>query len=562
MKAEEVNGRRRARPQPSLFAGIALVLSTLSAFPILAALSGPASAGDHAAGAHWAHITRPGDTLIGLADDYLLKPGQWPVLQELNRVDNPRRLQPGQPLLIPVDMMKAVPIGAEVLMVNGDARVRSRQGDEAPVSAGSRLRIGDTLRVGAGSNLTLRFPDGSRLLVLEQSTLTLSKAVRLGKSDTYRIQIDLSEGSVDSRVTPLKQRPGQYEVRTPALRMAVRGTEFRASVGATQQLTRGEVLAGQVKMSGAGRERVLGKGFGTLAAPGEAPRASRPLPAAPDLRALPARLERLPLRFAWPPAAAAQRFRAQVFDAADALVLDGVFGEAGAKWASLGDGDYTLRVRAIGADGLEGVNASHRFTLAAQPEPPFASTPRDKGHGDSTRFSWSDAAGVVAYHFQLADDAEFSQLLLDLPALAATETTQPVALGPHFWRVASIDARGRQGPFGDVQRFEQKPMPASPQASSEIGDDKLTFRWQAGEPGQKYLLQLAKAADFSEIVFEQETGQAVIELARPDGGDYFMRVKAIDADGFAGPFGTTQRIAVPSRFPWWLLPLLLVPLAH
>lgn len=525
-------------------------------------LLGNAMADERAPGANWSHITRPGDTLIGLADAYLTRPSDWQQLQSLNQVENPRRLQPGQPLLIPFKMMKSVPVGAEVLMVNGEASVRSRAGDEAPLQAGNWVRVGDKLHVGAGSNLTLRFPDGSRLLVLEQSTLTLSKAVRLGKSDTYRIQIDLSEGSVDSRVTPLKQRPGQYEVRTPALRMSVRGTEFRAVVGAARQLTRGEVLAGRVRMSGAGRELVLGKGFGTLAALGEAPRATRQLPAAPDLHDLPTRLERLPLRFPWPQAASAHRFHAQVFDSRDSLVLDGVFGDGGAKWASLGDGEYTLRVRAIGADGLEGVNASHRFTLAAQPEPPFASTPRDKGHGDSTRFSWSDAAGVVAYHFQLADDAEFSQILVDLPALAATETTQAVALGPHFWRVASIDARGKQGPFGDVQRFEQKPMPASPQASSEIGDDKLTFRWQTGEPGQKYLLQLAKAADFSEIVFEQETDQAMIELARPDAGDYFMRVKAIDSDGFAGPFGTTQRIAVPSRFPWWLLPLLLVPLAH
>ncbi len=552
MKLPENRCQRRARLPRHWLAGVAAGLVLL----------GSASADERAAGANWAHITRPGDTLIGLADAYLTRPSDWQQLQSLNQVENPRRLQPGQPLLIPFKMMKSVPVGAEVLMVNGEASVRSRAGDETPLQAGNWVRVGDKLHVGAGSNLTLRFPDGSRLLVLEQSTLTLSKAVRLGKSDTYRIQIDLSEGSVDSRVTPLKQRPGQYEVRTPALRMSVRGTEFRAAVGATRKLTRGEVLAGRVRMSGAGREVVLGKGFGTLAALGEAPHASRPLPVAPDLRELPTRLERLPLRFPWPQAASAHSFHAQVFDSRDSLVLDGVFGDGGAKWASLGDGDYTLRVRAIGSDGLEGVNASHRFTLAAQPEPPFASTPRDKGHGDSTRFSWTETAGVVAYHFQLASDAGFSQPLLDLPALAATETTQPVALGHYFWRVASIDARGKQGPFGDVQRFEQKPMPASPQASSEIGDEKLTFRWQAGEPGQRYLLQLAKVADFSEIVVEQETDRAVIELARPDAGDYFMRVKAIDSDGFAGPFGTTQRIAVPSRFPWWLLPLLLVPLAH
>ena len=42
-------------------------------------------------------------------------------------------------------------------------------------------------------------------------------------------------------------------------------------------------------------------------------------------------------------------------------------------------------------------------------------------------------------------------------------------------------------------------------------------------------------------------------LRDPPSGTYYLRVKTIDADGFAGPFGQAQQIDVPSSPWWWLL---------
>ncbi|WP_173052140.1 hypothetical protein [Candidatus Nitrotoga sp. AM1P] len=44
-------------------------------------------------------------------------------------------------------------------------------------------------------------------------------------------------------------------------------------------------------------------------------------------------------------------------------------------------------------------------------------------------------------------------------------------------------------------------------------------------------------------------------------GIYYLRVKTIDADGFAGPFGPVQQIEVPTKTNYWWLLLLLVPFA-
>ncbi|GBL47406.1 hypothetical protein SFMTTN_3245 [Sulfuriferula multivorans] len=58
---------------------------------ILAQLGMPALA----AGEVWVYGVKPGDTLIGVATAYLTHPNDWPKLQILNKISNPKRLVPG-----------------------------------------------------------------------------------------------------------------------------------------------------------------------------------------------------------------------------------------------------------------------------------------------------------------------------------------------------------------------------------------------------------------------------------------------------------------------------------
>ncbi len=50
---------------------------------------------------HRVHVVIAGDTLPALAYDEYGKPGLWRRLAELNRIDDPMRLRPGQSLLLP-----------------------------------------------------------------------------------------------------------------------------------------------------------------------------------------------------------------------------------------------------------------------------------------------------------------------------------------------------------------------------------------------------------------------------------------------------------------------------
>ena len=91
-----------------------------------------------------------------------------------------------------------------------------------------------------------------------------------------------------------------------------------------------------------------------------------------------------------------------------------------------------------------------------------------------------------------------------------------------------------------------------------IREGFLNFRWRASDAGVKYQLQLANEPGFGKPVVDRVLTENQVQLDRPAPGIYFMRIKTIDPDGFAGPFGTPQQIDVPdSPKPWRFLPLLL-----
>jgi hypothetical protein len=54
--------------------------------------------------------------------------------------------------------------------------------------------------------------------------------------------------------------------------------------------------------------------------------------------------------------------------------------------------------------------------------------------------------------------------------------------------------------------------------------------------------------------------ESEVTVPRPEPGVYFLRVRALDADGVAGPYGPVQQIDVPTlpsprrHWWWWIVP--------
>lgn len=499
------------------------------------------------------HRIVPGDTLIGLQQRLLRPEISWQALQRHTGVRDPYRLQPGHTLHWPREWLAEQPAEAEVLFALGAVELE-RQGQRSPLSSGARLVDGDWLHAGAQSSATLRFADGARLVLRPASQLQILRLSqgRLGA----RSQLQLQQGAADSRV-PARVQPPQvpprFELRTPVANLGVRGTHFRTQMQEGE--LRLEVLEGAVSASqGRGAQTVAaGQGLLSQAEPGR-PQA---LLSAPNL-ALPERIERLPLR--WTGAVpGASALRVQVLNpAGEQLWLDARAPATGWEGgAELPDGRYRLRVRAIAADGLEGLDAEALFELAARPEPPFLQAPAAaaRQYAPRVEFRWTRSTAAQRYHLQVAEDAAFIRIRHADATLQGSQHAMELPEGRHHWRVASIRADGHQGPWSDAQQLERLPPPAAPPpAQAERQGERLQLRWATSPlPGVRYQLQAAATPDFAQPWLDSTLDQAQAELQPPGGGTQHLRLRSISPDGMPGPWGATQSVDWPRGWSAWLL---------
>ncbi|NMG77131.1 FecR domain-containing protein [Aromatoleum diolicum] len=524
----------------------------------LASFCGAAAA---APGDEIRYRVRAGDTLIGLGQTLLANPAHWSRLQKLNAVADPYRIPVGTQLRIPVALLRAQPRSAEVVAVVGEARANGRA-----LAAGETLGAGSALDTGDDGHVVLRLPDGSRLVLPARSSLRVDTLKGYAGTAAQDVRVRLDKGRVESRVAPQRGPAARYRVDTPTAVIGVRGTEFR--VGVDDGASRAEVTAGRVAVSRAGERgrraavRELAAGFGLVARVGAGLPQAVPLLPAPSAAGLPTLFEEPLLRIPLPAMAGAHGWRLEVAeDRPDAPVLASQQLASGpARIAGLADGDYRLVLRAIDAQGLEGRDTTHAFRLKARPEPPFLGAPGDGGKASAggVAFSWTQAPQATTYRLQLSAGEDFAAPLADVEGLGETAYRAELAPGNYRWRLASVRADGDRGPWSAAARFVVRPLPQAPEPPA-IGSDTLEFRWK-GEPEQRFDYQFAADESFAAPLHEGAVPEPHASLPRPGAGSYWMRVRAIDPDGFISPWTGAQKVVVPAQFPWWLLalPLLFV----
>lgn len=504
------------------------------------------------------YMVQPGDTLIGLGETLLEDPSRWPVLQRLNAVADPYRIPIGRQLRIPVSLLRKVPRAARVVHVSGGASA-----DGQLLAVDQTVGEGARLQTPAGGFMTLELPDGSRLTLQPQTEVRIDALHGFkGADDIQRATFDVQQGRIETDVKPQAGPAARYRIHTPTAIIGVRGTSFRVAAEAAE--TRTEMRQGTVGVAGGGarREIALGEGFGLVARADQPVGAPVPLLAAPDLSAVAALYERPVMRVQLAPVAGAIGYRGQV--ARDAgftqIVAESRATVPDLKIADLADGDYFLRVRGVDSHGLEGRDADLAVRLKARPEPPFINAPRPggKANAGTVQFAWAQAEDAASYRFELARDAGFKDRLAQQDALGANRLDLTLEAGDYYWRLASTRADGDRGPWGDAVRLTVRPpMAALPPPSFD--EDHMLIAW-GGEPGQRFDYQLADDDRFTRLVAEGSVDQPELVLPKPPAGAYFLRVRAIDPDGFVGSYSAPQRLIVPAEFPVWMLltPLLML----
>ena len=522
------------------------------------------------------YTTLAGDTLIGLGQRLLIDPAAWSEVQRLNHIADPRRMQPGTVLRIPVALLRASPDAATAQAVDGAVEWRPAADTSAsqPGSAaawqtlrpGQSLLSGAQIRTQAQGSALLLLANGTRIHLQPDSLIDLDSLQSYAQGAMHASRLGLQRGQARIVDNPQRKPNQNLRVITPGAQAVVRGTEFR--VGYADGTTRQATLEGAVELAAGGAQVAVNKGYGSLSANGQAPRPPVRLLPAPNLSGLAARFEHLPLRLTWATQPGAQAWVAQVAPA-DAplriLARSNVVTPA-LSVADLPDGHYLLRVSALDAQGLQGYAAEQPFELAARPFPPLLQTPGRQAVVRLPRpaFSWSEVQGTTSYQLELCRQADCATPLHTAAVTSPPWTpTTDLPAGMLFWRMASVNAQGRQGPWSDTADFTYKPAPGP----VDLGKSALQFTPNVllvdlppPPAGQQYHFTFAAASAPAALLQTVTSTDGRAQFKRPNGGHYLLGVSLVDrSDGTAGP-AAQQQVTVPPRYPYlWLLLVPLLP---
>jgi hypothetical protein len=488
-----------------------------------------------------------GDTLTGISARYLERGTNWPQLMKYNKIADPNRIAPGEIVRIPIELMKRDLAALALVTARGEAQVR-RNGAAAPLQAGGALQAGDEVQTGKDGYVVIRLADGSVLRLQADSRLVVESSEKLRDTDAVRSIFRLMTGRIESLVSKFRGSGNRFEITTQQAVTGVRGTDFRVAVEG--EATASEVLEGKVDFAGsgaaAGKNAQLGAGFGSRASNDGQLLPPVQLLAAPALNAASTLQERLVVRFEFPAVERAVKYRAQVSRDAEffSVVAETTSDTPNVRFAGLDDSPYFLRVRGIDANGLEGRDAVKPFTLKARPEPPLISAPADRGkvRASPVEFTWAAVGSNAKYRVQIARDTAFTQVVHEAET-AETKLEAPASLplGEYYWRIRTLEGADL-GPWSDVRNFRLLPPPAVPEPP-QLDGNRIKFSW-SGEPGQTFVFQVSRDPKFGTLLYEEKLSAPALDKPKPRSGTYYMRYRAIDSDGFEGPFTAPQRFTI------------------
>lgn len=510
--------------------------------------------------ADWSYRVRPGDNIWDLAARFLKPDVPWQKLQGYNNVADPLHLPPGMTMHVPVAWLRLRPAPAKIIAVMGNATAKPADGSPAaPVVQGMSVSFGTDLVTLDGASLTLELADGSRVLMQSDSELSLDRLSEYGGTGMVDTRMRLKRGRINSDVIPLNGNAARFSVSTPNTISSVRGTHFRVIANDDDGTARTEVVSGRVDVGNEKRHVMVKTGLGVATSGNAAPGRPEALLSAPELHCPQEPVNQVPFEFQWTALEHAQHYRVQIAPSAkfEALLLDQVIDENRINLPDLGNGGYAIRVRGIGNNQLEGLDATCMLAIAANPQPPLVLEPQPNSKVRDVRpaFRWTESQQAVSYVWQLSSDPAFAQLLADDQTAHGdgTRAPQPLSYGRYFWRVASRDAQGKIGPYTKSIPFELVPNPPAPEPGApkhERGD--LVLSWPEGTPGQHYHIQLSRKNDFSKLLVDDTVSESQLSLKKLPSGKWYVRVQTIDTDGYAGPWGPIQRTRIPCTACRWV----------
>lgn len=512
----------------------------------------------------WIYTTVKGDSLWNLSEKHLDRVTRYAQLKKINGIKYPKRMQQGTQIRIPMKWIRSNSVPAEIMSVQGNAELVQANGSvQQKLSPGTLIHLGDRLKSGQDSSVAVKFADDSILTLHSNSVIRFDHLSAHGVTGMVDSRLHLLEGRLDTRVQPAQGPGSRFEIQTPSAISAVRGTEYRAAIATESKSSNIEVLKGKVAVSGAKKKKLVKAGYGTQVAEGKPPLAPRKLLEPPRINAIDDPILNIHTVVSWETVKGALKYRIEL---ADEIHFNTTLWQQFSKYSraalpDLPDGRYFIRVRAIDDLGLEGKSKVQSILIDARPQAPIQLKPIEDYvlRGKIPELQWTDSSEADKYRLEIAADAEFKQLLLKLEDVKKNHFTpsELSAVGKYYWRLTSIAEDGEVGPVGTTRAYEIKPVPDKVEPEMKTADDgKLVATWKAGASGQTYQVQLAYDNEFNDLEFEQNLTDPKVSFDPLGGQVRFLRVRAIEPDGYQGPWGATQRVdPIPDK-SIWLIPFI------
>jgi hypothetical protein len=521
-------------------------------FPMLFLLFFPPVSG-HADDERTVELTvTKNDNLISIGRKYLDDPSKWPEVGRINRLKDFDLIHTGQLLILPVRLLKGVPVDGRVLFIKGDVTVRAAGGESwTALQPNDLVRQGSLIRTGHESIVEIAFDDGTSFLQRSDTTLGLNKMER--KGGVYLFQrLILPLGRVLMKVRRATGQDSRIEIQTPSATAVARGTDFRVSVDA-KETTFSEILEGNVDVEAMQEVVVLKEGEGTRVNKGEPPLKPRkllPPPAPVELQPL-YRTMPFSLKFGNVEGAVTYRLQIATDPGGKDVIRERVIGAGDAlEVKGLDDGTYHLHGRSIDGIGIEGLPlAPQVIRVRTNPLPPFIQEPADGTpfKGKSVSFRWLKVRDAARYQLQVSPDREFRDAPGDLVDLSEVSYDRTFGdFGSYYFRIRSLAPDGYEGIWSDVIAFTLIPPPPSPAMEKPAVDEKeLRIRWQDRGQGMSYRFQIAREEGFQNLFLERKVDRPEITIPKPEEpGMYYVRTSAIDSTGYEGGFSLPQSFEI------------------
>ncbi|GAA4347288.1 FecR domain-containing protein [Kangiella taiwanensis] len=480
----------------------------------------------------WLYTVRKGDTIWGLSHKYLKEPLKFQEIQKYNDVQLDRQIPPGVTLKFPMEYLKFAPTEVEVTAINGTAHY-VRRGIKEQLKLEHQLVLDDILLTDKDSSVALLFADGSELLLGENSELVFDVQTKWGETGMVDSRMRLMKGSAEGRVRPLIGPGANFEVQTPSAVATVRGTEFRVRVDESDSgIVFNEVDEGTVSVQLHENQASVKQGFGLKTAtnlPMSKPKALLPEPVFVNAQS---KYPGHPVTLTWQPIDGAQGYYIELFGdvAMTKLVHKDFVNLNQTQLPEVALGEYSVRVRGVDQEGLQGLNSSHRFVISPVPSSPAVQFEHEKLlAGEPVHYRWTSKAGASQYRWRLAKDKQFRRVVEELE-LQTTAYQQPQGLpaGTYYWKVAAGNENG-YGQDSDLVRFDVRlpVVPTIKPIASEISSDEaLSFHWSAVELATEYHWQIGTDDRFENVIDEGLTADTRVTVSELPEQELFIRVAA------------------------------------